>query len=143
MSEYAVFFDPSRKRWWWIKRIGTVFSLLAVVIVSVFLISLATSPLLPGMLGITIPIKRAVRNAVRLPHHEAGAQRFLWKRDRARLLKEVAREKRVQTAKAALPLVNGPGIVAAFYAPWQETGLNSLNANASKMTHVLPAWVHI
>lgn len=143
MSEYAVFFDPSRKRWWWIKRIGTVISLLAVVIVSIFLISLATAPLLPGMLGITIPIKRAVRNAVRLPHRQAQVGQYLLKKDRDRLLKSYKREKSIQAAKASLPLVNGPGIVAAFYAPWQETGLNSLNANASKMTHVLPAWVHI
>jgi len=144
MSEYAVFFDPSRKRWWWIKRIGTVLSLLAVVIVSVFLISLATAPLLPGMLGITIPIKRAMRSVVRLPHHQTRAAQFLLKKERERLLRAVARDnKRATGARAALPPVTGPGIVAAFYAPWQETGLNSLNANASKMTHLLPAWVHL
>src|SRR6185369_15358943 len=115
MSEYAVFFDPSRKRWWWIKRIGTVFSLFAVVIVSVFLISLATAPLLPGMLGITIPIKRAMRAAVGLPHHGTRVGQFLLKKERDRLLKSYAKERRIQSAKAALPPVTGPGIVAAFY----------------------------
>jgi cellulose synthase/poly-beta-1,6-N-acetylglucosamine synthase-like glycosyltransferase/spore germination protein YaaH/peptidoglycan/xylan/chitin deacetylase (PgdA/CDA1 family) len=143
MSEYAVFFDPSRKRWGWVKRIGTVMSLFAVVIVSVFLISLATAPLLPGMLGITIPIKRAVRNAVKLPQRQTREQQFLLKKDRDRLLRAYKRDLRLQHARAALPPVTGPGIVAAFYAPWQETGLNALHANASKMTHLLPAWVHI
>ncbi|MEA2766005.1 MAG: peptidoglycan-N-acetylglucosamine deacetylase, partial [Gemmatimonadaceae bacterium] len=45
--------------------------------------------------------------------------------------------------RAAQPPIKAPGIVAAFYAPWQETGLHSLRANASHMTHLLPAWVHL
>lgn len=35
------------------------------------------------------------------------------------------------------------GIVAAFYAPWQETGINSLRANAGRLTHVMPEWLHL
>ena len=143
MSEYAVFFDPSRRRWWWIKRIGTVLSLFSVVIVSVFLISLASTPLLPGMPGITIAIKRSLRRATHLPRHQTRMDQYLLKQSRERLRNEIARERRIQRAKAALPPVTGPGIVAAFYAPWQETGLHSLRANASKMTHLLPAWVHL
>ena len=141
MSEYAVFFDPSRKRWWWIKRISTVVSLFAVVVVSVFLISLASAPLLPGMLGITVPIKRTLRNVI--PHRQTRMQQFLLKRSRDRFLSEVARERRAQAARMKPSLVNGPGIVAAFYAPWQETGFHSLHKFGKNMTHLLPAWVHL
>ena len=34
-------------------------------------------------------------------------------------------------------------IVAAFYAPWQETGVNSLRTNAPSMTHIMPIWVQL
>jgi hypothetical protein len=49
MSDHAVFFDPSRRRWWWIKRIGTLFGLAAVVTLSIWMISLVTLPFLPGI----------------------------------------------------------------------------------------------
>src|SRR5437762_2636431 len=47
---------------------------------------------------------------------------------------------RCQTAQ---PPIHGDAIVAAFYAPWQETGLNSLHEYANHMTHLLPSWVHL
>jgi len=32
-------------------------------------------------------------------------------------------------------------IIAGFYAPWEESGLHSLKAYKSKLTHVIPAWL--
>jgi cellulose synthase/poly-beta-1,6-N-acetylglucosamine synthase-like glycosyltransferase/spore germination protein YaaH/peptidoglycan/xylan/chitin deacetylase (PgdA/CDA1 family) len=143
MSETAVFFDPSRRRWWWIKRLGTLLGLFAVVAVSVWLVSLFTVPLLPGVRGITLEIKRSVRRSLRFPRHQTQLQQFLAKRERQKLLLEISQKQKIRRAQAALPPVKGGGIVAAFYAPWQETGLHSLRANASHMTHLLPAWVHL
>jgi peptidoglycan-N-acetylglucosamine deacetylase len=143
VSDAAVFFDPSRKRWGWIKRISTILGLLCVVVVSLFLISLTSTPFLPKMPGITADIQRTLRRAVRLPRHTTKMQQFLARRERERLLNEIARDNKQRRAKAAQPPIKGGPIVAAFYAPWQETGLHSLRANASHMTHILPAWVHL
>ncbi|HSP13913.1 MAG TPA: glycosyltransferase [Thermoanaerobaculia bacterium] len=143
MSEYAVFFDPSRKRWGWIKRIGTVLGLLCVIVVSVFLLSIFTAPWLPDMPGITSAIRRTLRTSVHLPHRQTKLLQFRAKRSREKLLAEIAREQKQKALQKKLTAHKGPGIVAAFYAPWQETGLHSLRANASKMTHLLPAWVHL
>ena len=143
MSEYAVFFDPSRKRWWWIKRISTVLGLLSVIVVSVFLLSIFTAPFLPDMPGITSAIKRSLRRSVRLPRRQAKLTQFLAKRSREKLIAEMRRDKKLQAAQKARTAVRGPNIIAAFYAPWQETGLHSLRANAPNMTHLLPAWVHL
>ncbi len=53
----------------------------------------------------------------------------------------------VQTPVVATnaPAMNAsaPPIVAAFYATYQTTGLNSLRANASRLTHVMPEWLHL
>jgi len=143
VSDTAVFFDPSRKRWWWIKRISTILGLLSVVVVSLFLISLSSTPFLPDMPGITSELKRTLRRAVRLPRHQSRLQQYIALRAREKLLNQVAKEQLAISKKAALPPVSGGSIVAAFYAPWQETGLHSLHANARNMTHLLPAWVHL
>ncbi|HEX7419766.1 MAG TPA: hypothetical protein VF505_07755, partial [Thermoanaerobaculia bacterium] len=143
MSEYAVFFDPSRKRWWWIKRISTVLGLLSVIIVSVFLLSIFTAPFLPDMPGITSALKRRLRTSVHLPRRQTTLTQYLAKKSRAKLFAEINRDNKLLTIQKARTAVKGPNIVAAFYAPWQETGLHSLRANAAKMTHLLPAWVHL
>ncbi len=144
MSDRAIFFDPSRKRWSWVKRISTVLGLISVVIVSVFLVSVFSVVTLPGFEGITKDIKRSVRRSVRVPPRQTSLQQFLLRRSRGRLLTEIALEQKTQHTRQALPLVKAQsGIVAAFYAPWQETGLHSLRANATNITHLMPAWVHL
>ncbi len=143
VSDTAVFFDPSHRRWWWIKRLGTLAGLFAVLTVSVWLVSLFTVPLLPGVPGITVAIRRSLRKSIHLPRHQTRLQQFLLRRERLKLLTEIANEQKVRRARAALPPIQGGNIVAAFYAPWQETGLHSLRANANHMTHLLPAWVHL
>jgi peptidoglycan-N-acetylglucosamine deacetylase len=147
MSDRAVFFDPTHRRWWWVKRVGTLLGLFAVVTISAWLVSLFTAPLLPGMRGITVPIIRSIRRSTHFPRHQTRQQQFLLKRDRSRLLAAIANDKRrglAQQAKGPISTAQtGSGIVAAFYAPWQETGLMSLKDNAGQMTHLLPVWVHL
>ena len=143
MSEYSVFFDPSRKRWWWIKRIATVLGLGSVVVVSVFLLSIFSAPWLPDMPGITSAIKRTLKTSVHIPHHQSKLLQFRAKKSREKVLTEIAREQKQKSLVQVATANKGPGIVAAFYAPWQETGLHSLRANAPKMTHLMPAWVHL
>ncbi|MEA2235945.1 MAG: peptidoglycan-N-acetylglucosamine deacetylase [Thermoanaerobaculia bacterium] len=143
MHDHAVFFDPSHRRWWWIKRIGTLLGLLAVLTVSFWLVSLFTVPLLPGFRGITEAIKRGIR----IPAHRQARDQYLQKSDREHLLALVRRDRKRQLAREASgplkAIESGKPIVAAFYAPWQETGLHSLDANANRMTHLLPVWVHL
>src|SRR5436309_7011628 len=85
MSDRAVFFDPTRRRWWWVKRLGTLLGLVAVVTISVWLVSLFTSPLLTSFPGITAAIKRGLR----VPQHRAERAQYLLKRDRGRLLSSI------------------------------------------------------
>ena len=142
VSDRAVFFDPTSRRWPWIKRISAVLGMLSVMIVGLFLASLISTPLLPGMPGITSAL-RHIRRAAHVPPHQTRLQQFLLKRTRERLLGEIGRDQQRKRLRAAQPPIQAEGIVAAFYAPWQETGLHSLRANAAKMTHLLPAWVHL
>jgi peptidoglycan-N-acetylglucosamine deacetylase len=143
MSDRAVFFDPTHRRWWWVKRVGTLLGLVSVLIVSAWLVSLFTVPLLPGFRGIT----EVIRRGLRVPAHRQARAQFLQKKDRDRLLAGITRDnkdRRAREAKGPIRTIEtGNSIVAAFYAPWQETGLHSLTANANRMTHLLPVWVHL
>src|SRR5260370_42481222 len=144
MSDQAIFFDPSRRRWWWIKRIATICGLFVVVAFSGFLVSLfVTQPLLPGMPGITSALVRAARRSVHFPRHQSEKRQFLLRKERGNLLPSIAKDQTGKAPKASRPPVAAPSIIAAFYAPWQETGLHSLRANAAHMTHLMPAWVHL
>ena len=136
MHDRAVFYDPTRRRWWWVKRLGTLVGLASAVTVSIWLVSLFVAPILPGFEGITIPIRRALRPQLHLPRHHAN-------RDRKALLAGIARDHQRLVARAAAPPIRTNNIVAAFYAPWQEIGLHSLAANAQQMTHLLPVWLHL
>ena len=142
MSDAAIFFDPSRRRWSWIKRLGTLLGLFAVLTISVWLVSLFSVPFLPGIEGVTT-FRRTLRRSIHLPHHQSRLELFLLRKERAKLLAQIDRDKKMHQARASLPPIKGSNIVAAFYAPWQETGLNSLKANAHLMTHLLPSWVHL
>jgi cellulose synthase/poly-beta-1,6-N-acetylglucosamine synthase-like glycosyltransferase/spore germination protein YaaH/peptidoglycan/xylan/chitin deacetylase (PgdA/CDA1 family) len=143
MHDSAVFYDPSRRRWWWIKRVGTLLGLGAVAAISLWLVSLFTVPLLPGFRGITTPIIRTIRRSAHFPRHQSRLQQFLLHKDREKLLGAIAKDRVTLTARAARPPIKSVPIVAAFYAPWEETGLHSLRNHASAMTHLLPAWVHL
>ncbi|HKS26064.1 MAG TPA: glycosyltransferase [Thermoanaerobaculia bacterium] len=146
MSDRAVFFDPSRRRWPWIKRIGTTVGLAFVVAASLTLVSIEGRVFLPGLDGITTPIRRQIRRSMRHalgPPHTTAKLQFLAKRDRRKLLDSIARDNKRKRPLPPPQTGRTSGIVAAFYAPWQETGLHALDANAKKMTHVLPSWVHL
>jgi cellulose synthase/poly-beta-1,6-N-acetylglucosamine synthase-like glycosyltransferase/spore germination protein YaaH len=143
MSDRAIFFDPTRRRWSWVKRLGTLLGLVAAVTVSVWLVSLFAVPILPGFDGITKPIVRGMRPMLHLPRHHQKMLKFVAEREQKKLLATIAQDRKPKQARAALPPIQSANIVAAFYAPWEETGLHALEANADKMTHLLPVWFHL
>ena len=117
MSDRAVFFDPSRRRWPWIKGIGAVFALLSVVLVSFFWMSVSTLLVLPGM----TTVKKSFVRSLHLPRHQTKLEQYLLRKSRDKLLTSVAAAQQKMRAQAAAPLIKVSEVVAAFYAPWQET----------------------
>jgi cellulose synthase/poly-beta-1,6-N-acetylglucosamine synthase-like glycosyltransferase/spore germination protein YaaH/peptidoglycan/xylan/chitin deacetylase (PgdA/CDA1 family) len=120
---------------------------LFLAVAAVFLLSLIAVPVLPPTVGLSVPMRRALRP--HLPERlktETRLSRFLLGRERKRLLDTIARDQKAERAHLARTHTTGtapPGIVAAFYATWQETGLHSLRANADRLTHLMPLWLRI
>src|SRR5437764_8510919 len=143
MSDRAIFFDPTRRRWSWVKRLGTLLGFAAAVTVSVWLVSLFAVPILPGFVGITTPIVRSFRPMLHVPRHHQKMTQFIATRERKKLFDAIVQDRKPKQARAAQPPIQSANIVAAFYAPWGETGLHALQANAKNMTRLLPVWSHL
>lgn len=76
-----------------------------------------------------------------LPSRKTQLQKFLLNRERSKLFLQIEKEQKLLNA-SAIP-AQTHAVVAAFYGTWQETGLHSLRANADKLTHIIPEWLHL
>ncbi len=147
MDSKPVFFDPKGRR----KRRTTstvvVVGLLIGFIMTLFMISLLAIPILPRVPAISSPTYDGGNTGLlRIKNKKSKLSRLLLKFSHADLFKEISRDKkRSKAAMRAQEDVANPGnnIVVGFYAPWQETGIQSLHANANKLTHVAPEWLHL
>lgn len=107
---------------------------------TLFGLSLFVAPLLPPVKGLTTiehPFAKMAQRAFPNPKHKQAE--FLLSKARKELLDDVQ-----ASSHEPKPAGKNEGpIVAAYYAPWQETGLHSLRANASKLTDIMPEWLHL
>ena len=139
MQTKSIFLDPTGKRQKWAARLGATAAISAAILGTLFVLSVLAVPLLPalpGLSGSTSLLKRPLPMA--LEERKSRLSHFLLRRSRIQLWNQVAFAPTPAPATAAQNQ-----IVAGFYAPWQETGLQSLRANADKLTHLMPEWLHL
>ena len=144
MRDSQVFLDPSGRRWRRLKHAGLLSALAAAVGATLFTVSLLVVPLLPKLPGVSGPGARSFRQGVPfLPNRQERLNTYLLRKSRSDLWREIRRAQEASKRKVQASAPPAEGIVAAFYAPWQETGLHSLRANAGHLTHVMPEWLHM
>lgn len=144
MATPHVFSDPSGRRWRYVRRAGAVAGLAAGAATTVFVISLLAVPLLPQLPGLSGPVEHPPKHILPVPpSKESRLSRFLLKESRLALWREVEAARRKPPKPVPKPLPSTEPVVAAFYAPWEETGLHSLRAHAPYLTHLMPEWLHI
>jgi len=136
----AVFYDPTLMRWKYAKFLGIAAGVVAVLFSALFLMSLFLMPVLkpvaviPRLLRHPVPpsLPRTLERKKRLQGH-------LLQTIHREFYAQVSREQKHRSADYR----KGGGVIGAFYATWQETGLHSLKANADKLTHLFPEWLHV
>ncbi len=128
MHERQIFEDPSGRRGSTFRVLLTLCGLAVSAILTVFIISLGVS---------SVPV--AAKAIGHLADTELSQNRKV----------ADAELKRVKTALKAASQVTSTRkrpankIVLGYYAPWESAGIDSLRANASRMTHVAPAWFRL
>ena len=143
MTTKPVFHDPSGRRRRWTLRVAVLLGGAFLALTALFLVSLVVVPALPPTVGLSVPLRRALRPHLPEPTRpETRLARFLLAKERKQLLDQIAREQKAARARKPAPAAPG-AVVAAFYATWQETGLHSLRASAEHLTHLFPVWLRI
>ncbi|MBS1716954.1 MAG: glycosyltransferase [Armatimonadetes bacterium] len=132
-----IFFDPKGRRQKLLSRGVLAAIAVSAVLGAGFTVSVLIPPLLPQLPGVNAEAKRRSFIPTTQSKLSEKAQVLLAK-SKAQLAERIAAEKPPTALRA-----RGEPIVAAYYAPWQETGLHSLEANASKITDLLPEWLHL
>lgn len=145
MSTKPIFFDSSSRRGRFVRWGSTVGGIVLAAATTLFVLSLLASPLLPTLPGISGPNRPHARPELpSLPKRKTAISQLLLGRAQQALWKEIANNQITARARAARqPVTTNGQIMAAFYAPWQETGLHSFRANADNLTHVIPEWLHV
>ncbi|MGH7742863.1 MAG: glycosyl hydrolase family 18 protein, partial [Candidatus Eiseniibacteriota bacterium] len=141
MTDRNVFHDPSGRRRRWLLRSAAVLGGFGIVVSAVFVLSLVFLPAFPPTPAVPEAVRHALAPGIpRIVPRELRMRRFLLGRARQTLLRQITSEERLR-AKSLPTAPPAGGMVVAFYATWQETGLHSLRANAGSITHLMPAWL--
>ena len=136
MDAKPVFYDPKGRRGTFVTRFGAIVaSIVAVLTTIVLLIAAFTIPYLPD-----VQARTRATSLPGMPTKDLGRANFLTASYRRQLAAEIAGNIRRSRTE---PPIKGPKVVAAFYAPWEASGLASFRKHASAMTHVLPQWLHL
>lgn len=141
MAGHQVFHDPSGLRRRLVARFGAAAALGVAVVTTLFVLTLLAIPVLPRVPALGgLEQRLRPRGAPLLFGTRAQVARHHMHLARLALWREIRREER---ARRTPPHVPTDAVVAGFYAPWQRTALSSLGANADRLTHLMPGWLHL
>jgi hypothetical protein len=141
MTNKQIFYDAKGRRRKRATRITAAFALAAAVLMTSLVVSMLSAPFVPGLPGSKPVVARIHPALIGGGVRDARLASYLLAKSKKQLEREIAVTARRKRARKNVR--NAKEIVAAFYAPWQETGLFSLRANADKITHLMPEWAHL
>ncbi len=138
MARNPVFYDPNQDRSRKIRIALWVLLVIALVIGAGFTYSLYISPYLPKL--VLHPSVSYLHNSQPSRTQRQLIRRYQMSLERSNLIRAINEERKI--IRRVRPAGTHP-IVAAFYAPWQEAGLYSLQRNADRLDIVMPVWLRL
>jgi cellulose synthase/poly-beta-1,6-N-acetylglucosamine synthase-like glycosyltransferase/spore germination protein YaaH/peptidoglycan/xylan/chitin deacetylase (PgdA/CDA1 family) len=134
MDNGPVFFDPKGRRGVGLSSAVLLFTGFFGIVATVFIFSiLAVAPFQPPKSSNANRLLPGVPAGVQKPYPSIA-------RKRIELQAEIDR---VRKSRKVAPIRSADHVVAAFYAPWEETSFSSFQKNVANLTHVMPDWLHI
>jgi poly-beta-1,6 N-acetyl-D-glucosamine synthase len=144
MQKESIFFDSTGKRRKFLTTLGTAAGLTIAVVTTVFAFTLFILPLIPPVPGLTAISRRQVKlTPPGNTTEKARLSRYLLHSAKVSLWDEINAEKKAKPVPAKKRIQQAGKIVAGYYAPWEETGLNSFRINAAKLNVLFPAWLKL
>lgn len=144
MHKESVFFDPSGKRGKFLTRLGAIAGLTVAVLTTFFAFTLFIIPFIPPIPGLTSIAHHQVKISLpKIPSEKVRLSRYLLHYAKVSLWDEIKTEKNIKIKPSIKKNAQTEKIIAGYYAPWEETGLNSFRINAGKLNTLLPAWLKL
>ena len=125
LPDQPVFHDPAGVRARWLTSVSRIFLAIVGLAIGIFLLSIVWVPQLPHLSRLS-----GQGHLLPIPNRKHKSQ--------SALLAQIRRDSLLRPKPQ--PTTNA---VAGFYTPWQATSLPSLRANAHRLTHVMPQWLHV
>jgi len=141
MSQHPVFFDPRGRRRGQFWRLALGLGTLALILSMVFAITLSISPKLPKVKGFSGDTNSRPSFLQTTLDPKTRMSQFLARKARLALMDQIQKEAK-NPRKVASPATTHR-VVAAFYATYEEAGYQSLQANAKRLTHLMPEFLHL
>ena len=144
MQKESIFFDLSGKRRKFLARLGTAAGLIIAVLTTIFAFTLFVIPLIPPIPGLTSMSHHQVKISLpSIPSEKARLSRYLLHSAKVSLWDEIKFDKSIKHKPLQTRISPAEKIIAGYYAPWEETGLNSFRINAGKLNVLFPAWLKL
>ena len=140
-SHHHIFFDPTGRR----KRLISIAAVTCAAVILIATLLFAATLILHPLVPSPSALFEINEGGGATPYHPHQQQlsSYLLRKAKSDLDREIqetsALSKRVKSKK----LLPEKQVVAAFFSSWQETGVQSLQANAPKLTHIVPEWLHL
>ena len=141
-----VFFDQRRRRWSRTKRLLPIVMLLLAANVAGFVLSLVSAPLVvpKPITGIHAdPGVNLVRPALESARSVRMRNRYHKVISELRQFINAHPHGTVKSGDLWRPTLKPYSIVAGFFVNWDSSALASFEKHASKLTHVIPEWLHL
>ncbi len=140
----SIFYDPSGRRGKLLTGIGAISGLFLAVVTTIFAVTLFIIPFIPPIPGLTSFSHHQVKIPLpKIPQEKARLSRYLLHNSKIELWNVIEQEKKTKSKHLQKKSKPYDKIVAGYYAPWEETGLNSLRSNASKLNVLLPTFLKL
>ncbi len=135
MESKPVFYDPKGKRSGRMSRFAAILSSAIAVTSTLFILILCFT--IPSLREPSPRVHRSDSTVANLNDRKSISVSLLNSKVRGDLIAEIIKsQKRIKKPPSKVDQ-----IVAGFYAPWEESGIHSLNAYKTHLTHVIPAWL--
>lgn len=128
-----VFLDPAKRRWSIIKRMGAGFTVLIVVVATIFIESLTTNPVFPELQLNQVETKSGIE-----PIHESFTEEQL-----ASQVQQSNPSPFTETGVSNKNQMTGKQEVYGFYVNWDEKSKASFQENMDSITTLVPEWLQL
>ncbi len=138
-----VFYDPHKRRWWWISWFLKSLGAWACVVGAVFLYNLIKNPQLPSLALQSVQTFSQTHHLIAVqPKNTSQRKEVTYQQTKEQLLTYLKTNQRKKWGTSASSTQTNSQIIG-FYVNWDDTSFTSLKRNIGELDILMPEWLHL